>query len=109
MSKMDNHRPMPPEPALVEDIPAPEIFVSGYQSNLAENGVAKLTFFSMGHDVVRNRPVRRVVLRMTATIPAMFGIHQAIGQFLEQVANAEREAAMDHARAGLPVSEGEAP
>lgn len=76
----------PDEILLVEPVPAPEIFVDGYQSTMIANGVVKFTFFSMGHNVITGQHERRIVMRMSAPLQAVVGIHEALGGFLEQVA-----------------------
>lgn len=82
----------PTEPPVVEPAAAPEVFVDGYQSTLIANGNVKFTFFTMAHDLAKNAPERRIVLRLTAPIAAVAGMHQAIGQLLDQI-NAPRAAA----------------
>lgn len=88
-----------PEMPIVEPTPAPEIFVDGYQSTMIANGVVKFTFFSMGHNVVTGQNERRIVMRMSAPLQAVVGIHEALGRLLEQV---------EQMRAAIPGEQAEA-
>ena len=77
------------DPELTEPQPAPEIFVDGYQSTMVANGVVKFTFFSITHDPASDTHERRIVLRLSTSMPSVAGIHEALGQFLKQVAAQE--------------------
>lgn len=76
---------MSEEPNIIEPVPAPEVFVDGYQTSSVLNGVAKFTFFTMAHDPVTGVMQRRIVLRLTAPLNVAAGIHEAMGQMLERV------------------------
>lgn len=84
---------------LVEPVPAPEIFVDGYQSTMIANGVVKFTYFSMGHNVITGQNERRIVMRMSAPLQAVVGIHEALGRFLEQVEQMRASAAGEQGEA----------
>lgn len=73
------------EPAAVEPTPAPEVFIDGLQSYMLLNGVVKLTLFSMAHDMTTGANERRIVLRMSAPLAAVAGIHHVLGEMLEKV------------------------
>lgn len=74
----------PTDPQIVEPIPAPEVFVDGYQSSVICNGVVKFTFFTLAHDALTGKMERRVVLRLSAPLPAVAGIHEAMGNLLTE-------------------------
>ena len=82
---------MPPEPPLSEPAAAPEILVDGFSSSMVAGGVAKFTFFSMVAGASTGQPERRVVLRLSAPLVAVAGIHEALTRFLEEVAKAQRD------------------
>lgn len=75
----------PTSPEIVEPTPAPEIFVDGYQSTVICNGVVKFTFFTLAHDALTGQMKRRVVLRLSSPLPAVAGIHEAMGSLLTEV------------------------
>lgn len=76
---------LPQEAPLTETIPAPEILADGYASSTVVNGIVKFTFFSMAHDPASGMHHRRVVLRLALPLPVLMGVHQALGNLLEQM------------------------
>lgn len=73
------------EPPIVELSPAPEILVDGYATTMLANGIARFTFFTMGHDPATGETQRRVVLRLSASLPAVDGIQQAMAAMIDEV------------------------
>ncbi len=76
---------METDPKAVELVPAPEILVDGYQTTAVINGVVKFTFFTIAHDPISNQMQRRIVLRLSAPLPAVAGMHQGMGNLLNEV------------------------
>lgn len=76
---------------ITEPVPAPEILVDGYQSTTVGNGVVKFTFFSLAHNPETNQQERRIVLRLSAALPVVMGIHQALGNLMADLERQARE------------------
>lgn len=77
---------------VTEPVPAPEILVDGYLSTATANGVVKFTFFSMAHDPATNVTQRRVVLRLSASIPVVAGMEQAFTVLMAELTKSAQEA-----------------
>ena len=82
---------MTTEPPLVEPVPAPEIFADGLVSLSGGQGVAKLAFSSTHLDPSTAQAYRLLNLRLTIPLPAIQGLHEALGRLLEEARNAQQE------------------
>jgi hypothetical protein len=86
---MSEHQRRPPlgsnadpmAPPLTEPTPAPEIFFEGVDSAELQNGVAKLTCFTVVN--TGSRKERRIVARLTVPIGTMIGLHQVTSGFID--------------------------
>lgn len=78
----------PDEMPVTEPQPAPEIFSEGYSSVSIDQGVAKFLFISITQTAAGRVPERRAVLRLTVPLGAVLGMHQAIGNLIDQLRKA---------------------
>lgn len=73
---------------LVGSTEAPELFIDGYHGVAIQKGVAKLNLYSIAFDADTNHHERRVVLRLAVPLGTLVGMHEALGDLIN---NLERE------------------
>ncbi len=68
---------------LVYEEPIPETYIDGYQGVMYKGGVIKLHLYSDVFDIARNKTFRRVVERLTMTLPTLVAVHDAMGRLID--------------------------
>lgn len=68
-------------PPITEPSAAPEFFADGFTTLCVQNGVARLTFYTLAHTSV-DESERRIVARLVMPAFALFGLSQASSEMI---------------------------
>jgi hypothetical protein len=82
-SGLGSSTPVPRDPPLVEATSAPEFYADSFASLVVINGVAKLAFMSVSNGPGEQQ--RRIIARLTLSLPGVVELHGALGQLVEQM------------------------
>ncbi len=62
-----------------------ETYIDGYQGVMYRGGMIKFNLYSDALDMARNKAIRRIVERLTMSLPTLLAVHDAMGRMIDDL------------------------